>query len=136
MSASVMTGQELLGLFELDDAGKVLYYRMDSDEMQGGTSPDIAGHNFYDEIAPFENIEAFRQNVSEFTRGAKAADTFDFDCRYEGCAHPVRVLLARICERMNRNNTKSVLVHIRPRVTPTRTPRNFRGDGDERDVDQ
>jgi|SRR5215213_2290397 len=136
MSASVMTGQELLGLFELDDAGRVLYYRRDSDGIQGGTSPDIAGHNFYDEIAPFENLEEFRRHIAEFTRGAKAADTFDFDCRYQDSAHPVRVLLARICQRLNRNNTKSVLVHIRPRVTPTRTPRDFRGYGDERDVDQ
>jgi hypothetical protein len=136
MSVSVMIAQELLGLFELDETGKVLYYRMDSDGMQGGTSPDIAGHNFYDEIAPFDNVEEFRRCVTEFTRGAKATDTFEFDCRYEDSAHPVRVLLARICERMNRNKTKSVLVHIRPRVTPTRTPRNFRGDGDERNVNQ
>ena len=136
MSVPVMIAQELLGLFELDDTGKVLYYRMDSDRTQSGTSPDIAGHNFYDEIAPFDNVEEFRRCVTEFTRGAKAADTFEFDCRYEDSAHPVRVLLARICECMNRNKTKSVLVHIRPRVTPTRTPRNFRGDGDERNVNQ
>jgi hypothetical protein len=136
MSVSVIIAQELLGLFELDDTGKVLYYRMDSDGMQSGTSPDIAGHNFYDEIAPFDNVEEFRRCVTEFTRGAKAADTFDFDCRYEGSAHPVRVLLARISESVNRNKTKSVLVHIRQGVTPMRTSRNFRGDGDERDVDQ
>jgi hypothetical protein len=73
MSVSVMIAQELLGLFELDETGKVLYYRMDSDGMQGGTSPDIAGHNFYDEIAPFDNVEEFRRCVTEFTRGAKAA---------------------------------------------------------------
>jgi hypothetical protein len=38
MSVSVMIAQELLGLFELDETGKVLYYRMDSDGMQ------VAGH--------------------------------------------------------------------------------------------
>ena len=116
MSALILTAPELLGLFELDDAGKVLYYRMDS----AGTSPDMTGHNFYDEVAPFENVEQFRQCVTDFTRGAKAADSFDFDCHYDGSDNPVRVLLARICERVNLNNTKSVLVHIRQGVTLTR----------------
>lgn len=122
MSASLLTAQELLGLFELDDAGKVLYHRMDS----AGTSPDMTGHNFYDEIASFDNVEEFRRCVTDFRRGAKPADSFDFDCHYEGSDHPVRVLLARIREHVNRNDTKSVLVHIRRGVTLTR-PRNSGG---------
>jgi hypothetical protein len=123
MSASLLTEQEPLGLFELDDAGKVLYYRMDS----AGTSSDMTGHNFYEEVAPFDNIEEFRQCVTDFRRGPKAADSFDFACHYDGSDHPVRVLLARICDRVNRNNTKSVLVHIRRGVTLTR-PGNSRGE--------
>jgi len=136
MSVSLLTAEELTGLFELDDAGKVLYYRRDSGREPSGTSADMAGHNFYDEVAPFQNVDEFRQCVSEFTRGAKAADSFDFNCRYEGFAHTVRVLLARIRERVDRNNTKSVLVHIRRDETLTRRPGNFRGDGNERHVDQ
>ena len=136
MSAALLTAQEILGLFELDHTGKVLYYRQDSGGEPGGTSPDMAGHNFYDEVAPFDNVEEFRKCVTEFTRGAKAADSFDFACYYEGAAHTVRVLLARICEHMNRNNTKSVLVHIRRDETLKRTPGNFRGDRNERHVDQ
>lgn len=108
-----LTAQELLGLFELDDTGKVLYYRMDSAGELSGTSPNILGHNFYNEVAGFENVEEFRRCVTDFTQGAKAADSFDFDCHYGGSDHPVRVLLARIYERLNRNNTKSVLLHIR-----------------------
>lgn len=119
MSASLLIAQEPLGLFELDDAGKILYYRMDS----AGASPDMTGHNFYSEVAPFDNVEEFRRCVTDFTLGGKAADSFDFDGHYEGCDHPVRVLLARIREHLNRNNTKSVLVHIRRGVTLTR-PRN------------
>ncbi len=113
MSASLLTGQDLLGLFELDDAGKILYHRLDS----AGTLADMTGHNFYEEVAPFENVEEFRRCVTDFSQGGKAADSFDFDCRYEGSEHPVRVLLARIRERVNRNDTKSVLVHIRRGVT-------------------
>ncbi len=113
MSASLLTAQELLGLFELDTTGNVLYHRMDPGAEPGRTLSDMAGHNFYDEIAPFENVEDFRRCVTEFTSGAKPADSFDFNCLYEGSHQPVRVLLARICEHMNRNTTKSVLLHIR-----------------------
>ena len=131
MSVSLLTAQELPGLFELDALGKVLYYRMDS----AGTLPDMTGRNFYDEVVPFDNVEEFRQCVTDFTQGEKAADSFDFDCHYGGGSdHAVRVLLARICERLNWNNTKSVLVHIR-RGVPLRDG-NTRGEQDERDVDQ
>ena len=124
MSVSLLTGQELLGLFELDDTGKVLYCRMDS----AGTLPDLTGQNFYDEVAPFENVDEFRRCVTDFIRGVKAADSFDFDCRYdEGSEHHVRVLLARIREHFNRNNTKSVLEQIRPGETLTRS-RSGRGE--------
>ena len=129
MSAAMLT--EPLGLFELDADGKILYYRMDSP----GTSADMTGHNFYEEVAPFENVDEFRQCVTDFTRGAKAADSFDFDCHYDGSDHPVRVLLARICERLDRNKTKSVLVHIRRGVTPTKSE-NSGGERDERYVVQ
>ena len=122
MSVALLTAQELLGLFELDGAGKVLYYRKDSDEERGGAAVEMAGHNFYDEVAPFENVAEFRRLVTEFTRGPKPADSFDFDCHYEDSAHPVRVLLARICERVNRNKTKSILVHIRRGGTLTQDP--------------
>ena len=106
--------QELLGLFELDDAGNVLYYRNDiGDEPNGAALPDIVGQNFYNEVARFENVEEFRCCVTEFTRSATAADSFDFECRYGSSAHRVKVLLARICESVNRENTKSILVYLK-----------------------
>jgi hypothetical protein len=113
MSTSLTTAQELLGLFELDDAGKVLYYRKDLAGEPGGASIDIVGHNFYNEVAHFENVDEFRRCVTEFRRSATAADSFEFECRYGSSAHRVKVLLARICESVNRNNTKSILVYLK-----------------------
>jgi hypothetical protein len=113
MSASLLTEEKLFGLYELDAAGTVLYYRVEPNGEPGETRPDISGLNFYDEVAHFENVEEFRRRVTQFTRSASPADNFDFDCRYEGCAQPVKVLLARIRERVNNDRTKSVLVHIR-----------------------
>src|SRR6185503_634694 len=113
MSVSLMAAQELLGLFELDDTGKVLYHRMDSAGEPSGTSPDVVGRNFYNEVARFENVEEFRRCVTEFTRSDTAAHSFEFECRYGSSAHRVKVLLARICESVNRENTKSILVYLK-----------------------
>ena len=113
MSASLLNEQALFGLFELDAVGTVLYYRIEPDGEPCGTLPDMAGRNFYDEVAPFENVEEFRRCVTQFTCSASPADSFNFNCRYEDRIEPVKVLLARILERVNRNKTKSVLVHIR-----------------------
>lgn len=105
----------MFGLFEIDPAGTVLYSRVERD---GGApvaaGPDVAGRNFYDELAPFLNVEEFRRRVSAFTRGESPADNFNFDCRLDGGGTlPVRVLLARVRERSGGDRTKSVLVHIR-----------------------
>jgi hypothetical protein len=116
MNASLLTGEELFGLFELDEAGTVLYSRIEPDGEPCGTAPDMSGRNFYEEVAPFENVAEFRRLVTEFAHGASPADSFKFDCRYEGCVYPVKVLLARIRERVNHDRTKSVLVHIRKAV--------------------
>ena len=121
MSVSLLTAEELMGLFELDGSGTVLYHRSDPDGERRGTAPDMAGHNFYDEVAPFQNVEDFRRCVTEFTTGVKAVDSFDFDCRYEGADHPIRVLLARIFEQVDQSNTKSVLMHIRRGNTHEKT---------------
>ena len=106
--------QKLFGLFELDDAGTVLYSRIEPEgEPHDGIAPDINGLNFYEQVAHFENVEEFRRRVTQFARSSSPVDSFKFDCCYEGTAQTVKVLLARIRERVDNDRTKSVLVHIR-----------------------
>ena len=107
-------GGRFYGLLELDTAGTVLYSRVEPDGAPpGAREPDLAGRNFYTEVAPFENVGEFRQQLELFRRSQQPASSFDFTCRYEDGAVTVRVLLARIRERSDQNTTKSVLVHIR-----------------------
>jgi hypothetical protein len=113
MSASPLTKRKLFGLFELDHAGTVLYSRVEPEAKSDGAPPDVSGRNFYEEVAPFENVEEFRRRVSAFASGASPADNFNFNCLYGDCAQPVRVLLTRVRERTSQSRTKSVLVHIR-----------------------
>lgn len=101
--------RKLFGLVELDAAGTVLYTRFEAD----GATPDYTGRNFYTEVAPFSNVVEFRSRLDQFSRGSQPALSFDFTCDYEDGPVPVRVLLARIRERSQLDETKSILVHIR-----------------------
>ena len=113
MSASPRTRPELFGLFELDAAGNVIYSRVEPDGRPGGPPPDVAGRNFFAEVAAFENAEELRQRIEGFASGDGHADNFHFNCRFDGDSLAVKVLLARVRERSNGSRTKSVLVHIR-----------------------
>jgi hypothetical protein len=113
MSASLLNQQKLFGLFELDTLGTVLYSRIEPDDVNHETASSVAGHNFFNEVAPFENAEEFRRRISDFTNSGGQADSFQFTCQCDGGPLPVKVLLARICERSHGKHTKSILVHIR-----------------------
>jgi hypothetical protein len=113
MSASLLNQQKLFGLFELDPLGTVLYSRIEPDGVSHETAPNVAGHNFYKEVAPFDNMEEFRRRISDFAHSDGQADSFRFTCQCDGGSLPVKVLLARICERSSGKRTKSILVHIR-----------------------
>lgn len=112
-TTSLLEGQSYFGLFELDDAGTVLYARIEPDDNPAPEPPDVTGHDFFSEVAPFENGEEFRRRVAAFTRGQVEADSFVFNCRVRGDALPVRVLLTRIRHRADGNRMKSTLLHIR-----------------------
>jgi hypothetical protein len=115
MRTLIYNRQKLFGLYELDDAGLVLYSRIEADGSESGVRAvaDAAGQNYFDEVAPFENVDEFRLLIANFTRGHRLADSFNFTCRLDDGPLPVRVLLARIRERTNGEQLKSILVHIR-----------------------
>jgi hypothetical protein len=107
-------GGKLFGLVELDAAGTVLYTRFEADgALPFGSAPDYRGLNFYTEVAPFRNVVEFRNQLERFNRGTQPALSLDFTCDYEDGPVQVRVLLARIRERSQSDEMKSVLVHIR-----------------------
>jgi len=105
---------KLYGFVELDPAGTVLYTRFEADgALPFGSAPDYTGRNFYTEVASFRNVVEFRNQLERFSRGSQPALSLDFTCDYEDGPVQVRVLLARIRERSQSDETKSILVHIR-----------------------
>lgn len=113
MSSLILAQHKLFGLIELDATGMVLYSRLDSDDNLGHPATNIAGLNFYSEVAPFLNVEEFQQRLNTFDRSNEHANSFEFNCNYADGAVLVRVLLARIRERANGDRKKSLLVHIK-----------------------
>ncbi len=113
MKTLIPADRRFLGLIELDAAGTVLYSKIEGGGDESGAMPDVAGKNFYIEVAGFTNVEDFRRHLDIFAKSHSSADRFDFTCDYEGDSVPVRVLLARIRERANNQLTKSILVYIK-----------------------
>ena len=111
MSARTLSRPALCGMFELDSAGVVLYSRVGAD----GPAPDHTGRNFFDEAADFSNAAELRRRINLFRASGAQADSFDFTCEYDDGPVPVRILLARLRERADYDNTSSVLIHVRRR---------------------
>jgi hypothetical protein len=109
VSDSYQPHPQLLGLVELDQAGTVLYARLEKDDVRR----DLSGLNFFSEVAPFSNVEEFRRRLDEFKSGREQADSFKFTCNFDDGEVLVRVLIARISESTNGERIKSILVHIR-----------------------
>jgi hypothetical protein len=113
MSTSFLSQQKLFGLFELDPFGTIIYSRIEADGDDKEVAPNVAGHNFFNEVAPFGNADELRRRISDFTNGDGQAENFHFTCQCDNGLLPVKVLLARIRERSDGKRTKSILVHIR-----------------------
>jgi hypothetical protein len=113
MSASVIVSQKFFGLLELGTDGIVLYSRAESEGRVRCSAADIAGRNFFNEVAPFRNVGEFRERLDDFRRSSRQANSIHFTCQYEDGPLRVKVLLARVRERSEHDVTKSVLVHIR-----------------------
>jgi hypothetical protein len=104
------THPQLLGMVELDRAGNVLYANLERDQERR----DLDGLNFFSEVAPFRNVEEFRRRLESFVNGREQAQSFSFTCDFDDGSVPVKVLVARISERANKEQVKSILIHIRP----------------------
>lgn len=113
MSVSVIASQKFFGLLELGADGTVLYSRAESEGGARCPAADIAGRNFFSEVAPFRNVGEFRECLDDFRRGSRQANSIHFTCQYEDGPLKVKVLLARVRERSEHDVTKSLLVHIR-----------------------
>ena len=97
-----------IGLFEIDDAGTVLYCRTSAEK-----PASVSGFNFFDEVAPFENMAEFRRRFNGFIKSHISSKSFSFNCRINGEIVPAKILLVRIIERSDNERADAIIVDIR-----------------------
>lgn len=105
--------EELFGLFELDELGTVLYTRIEPESGDSAPASDLIGKDFFSEIGESASTLELRAKFANFTRGTGIADSFLLTYRQNGDTLPVKVLFARICEKQNPAQTKSIMVHFK-----------------------
>lgn len=110
---AVVSNQGLFGLFELDSSGKVLYFKAIPDGDSTDTKTKVIGLNFFDEVAPFVNVEEFRRQFTWFVQSRGSVENFTFACHFEDGVVPTKVMMVRINERSEDGNTNLILVDIR-----------------------
>lgn len=109
-----ITGQPLLGMFELDAEDAVVYARVEGGG-HGRPAPDLLGRGLFEWAAPFANADELCRRIHHFRSNGVPSDGFDFNCQYADGELPVRVLLARVRDFADECVTKSILIHIRQR---------------------
>jgi hypothetical protein len=100
-------------LFELSDSGTVLYCRTNLDEQLKGTSNEVVGRNFFDDVSPFENTEELRPLLNRFVKSNSPTERFTFNCLIKNQLVAAKIMLVRVSEQSGGENGKTTIVDIR-----------------------
>jgi hypothetical protein len=103
--------KNLVGLFELDDSGKVLYSSLEAADGSTVRSDPLEGFNLFADLMEFSNIQAFQQQFDHFRTAKHLTHSFDFTCEYADGPTTVRVLMARLTKAQDQ---RTFLMHLRP----------------------
>ena len=116
MKVITLSTQKFTGLIELDEAGKVLDFSPDGDA-SGAPKDDaiaqITGHDFFSEIAPFDNVNELRRRFDYFMGSNREIESFNFACQCGKNLLSVRVMMVRIHDELDKDRTKSILIQIK-----------------------
>ena len=100
------------GLFEINDAGTVLYCRTAA-KLFSEKSSAAVGLNFFAEAAPFENAEELRRRFDKFISSGFSSEKFNFTCRKNDRNIPAKIMLLRVSGRENNRFDKTTILDIR-----------------------
>ena len=111
--ASYLSATNSSGLFELNNDGTVLYSRFRQNNELLNPANEMVGHNFFEDIAGFENVRELRRIFNNFVKGNKFTDNFVFECRFPDEIIRVRVMMLRAFENKYPNPADIVILDIR-----------------------
>jgi hypothetical protein len=103
---------QLFGLFELDDAGTILYSRPgENGGQQDGHS--VVGKNFFDELGGIDNDDLLRRHFRKFLESNRPVDSFIFDGVFSETPVRAKVLMARGYEAREDSASGIVIMDIK-----------------------
>jgi two-component system sensor histidine kinase AtoS len=82
-----------LGVVVVDDHGRILYYNRREEEISGRRREDVVGRNFFREVAPCTEVQAFHGRFLEAMAGSGEEVEFDFTFPFAGGPREVRITL-------------------------------------------
>lgn len=110
MDHTLASESRILGLFELDENGKVIFASL---EVPNGKTRDASvakGADFFTEVSHFANASDLHRRFEMFRQMQRQAQSFDFTCNYDAGPAEVRIIMARLSKD---GGPPSFLVHVR-----------------------
>lgn len=114
MRSDVSRDAVLLGLFEVDPSGVVIYHRPDASPGPQGSAPAVVGKNLFIDVVGGDSGKEFQTLVSRFWWGHEPARALDFTFMVDDAPVPAKVLLARVREQRDDEENESIFVRIKP----------------------
>jgi hypothetical protein len=100
----------ILGLFELDENGKVIFASLEASNGRTSGASVAKGADFFTEVSHFANAPELHRRFEMFRQMQRQAQSFEFTCDYDTGPAEVRIIMARLSKD---SGPPSFLVHVR-----------------------
>jgi hypothetical protein len=107
--SAAWAGSEIIGLYELDQNGTVLYRRL-PDGATSAAGAGVVGKDFFSEAVPMQNADDLRRHFRRFVTSDRAVDNFIFDCELAGETIKTRICMTRGHESNSESNSASIVI--------------------------
>jgi hypothetical protein len=106
--------KDLIGLFELDQSGTVLYRRpVKPEACLDFTDPQVTGKDFFNDVAAIENADDLKRHFKRFVSSDRSVDNFIFDCLCSNETVKTRVSMTRASESDPDHSAGIIILEIK-----------------------
>ena len=103
------------GLLELDGAGTVVSFSpADEDSSAELAAREVVGHNFFEEIAPVEEMLNFKGRFLAFMAFGDSVERYNFSFPLNDFVVAGQILMARLADRAEVGGQRLALVRLTP----------------------
>lgn len=112
---SIKASEFPFGVLELDGAGTVVSFSPADDAAAGaGAAREVVGHNFFEEIAPVEEMLNFKGRFLAFMAFGDSVERHTFSFPLNGFVVAGQILLARLTDHADIGGQRLALVRLTP----------------------